>query len=407
VQPGDTIWLRAGTYRGTFTSQLTGTAAAPIILRQYPGERATIDGTVTIMGAYTWYWGFEVMNSAPLSGSGLGIASYGDYIKLINLVVHDAPQSGIGFWSNGAGGEIYGTILYNNGRHYNLDHGIYTQNANGTKRLLDNVIFNNMAYGIHVYASSGSLKGYDIEGNTVFNNGGSNILVGGSTSAQGITVRDNMTLLGSWSTGVRLGYGAQNQDIVLTGNYFIGGWPALQFQTWSQATVSGNTFYATGPVVDFQSSTSNVTWGNNLHHRDPTAQAWLNNNQSYTLTGWEQVTGLGATDQAGVTQPTGVKTFVRPNAYEPGRGFVTIYNWDQLGSVAVDVSSVLAVGARYEVRNVQALLGGPVLSGTYGGGTLTLPMAAVPSPLPIGSGLVTPPSTGPAFQVFLITTIPS
>ena len=158
--------------------------------------------------------------------------------------------------------------------------------------------------------------------------------------------------------------------------------------------------------MDFQSSTSNVTWGNNLHHRDPTAQAWLNNNQSYTLTGWEQVTGLGATDQAGVTQPTGVKTFVRPNAYEPGRGFVTIYNWDQLGSVAVDVSSVLAVGARYEVRNVQALLGGPVLSGTYGGGTLTLPMAAVPSPLPIGSGLVTPPSTGPAFQVFLITTIP-
>src|SRR5207253_11021262 len=137
--------------------------------------------------------------------SGSGMTSFGNYIKRISLVVHDAPQNGIGFWADGAGGEIYGTILYNNGRHNNQDHGIYTQNAVGTKRLLDNVIFNNMAYGIHAYASSGSLIGFDIAGNTIFNNPGANILVGGFTSAQGITVRDNMTLL-SGGNGVLLGY---------------------------------------------------------------------------------------------------------------------------------------------------------------------------------------------------------
>jgi len=44
VQPGDTVWVRGGTYPGTFTSALTGTSAAPIIVRQYPGERAVLDG---------------------------------------------------------------------------------------------------------------------------------------------------------------------------------------------------------------------------------------------------------------------------------------------------------------------------------------------------------------------------
>ena len=73
VHPGDTIWLRGGTAPGApFTSNLNGTSASPIIVRQYPGERATIDGnyagdqnTLTIMGSYTWYWGFEIFNSDP------------------------------------------------------------------------------------------------------------------------------------------------------------------------------------------------------------------------------------------------------------------------------------------------------------------------------------------------------
>ena len=46
VHPGDTIWLRGGTYTGNFTSYLTGTASQPIIVKQYPGERAKLDGNV-------------------------------------------------------------------------------------------------------------------------------------------------------------------------------------------------------------------------------------------------------------------------------------------------------------------------------------------------------------------------
>ncbi len=44
VHPGDTIWLRGGRYVGTFRSFLTGSPSSPIKVRQYPGERATLDG---------------------------------------------------------------------------------------------------------------------------------------------------------------------------------------------------------------------------------------------------------------------------------------------------------------------------------------------------------------------------
>ena len=69
ARPGDVIWLHAGTYRGAFVSYLTGTEAAPIIVRQHPGERATIDsGTsasdaLTVLGGHTWFWGFEITSS--------------------------------------------------------------------------------------------------------------------------------------------------------------------------------------------------------------------------------------------------------------------------------------------------------------------------------------------------------
>ena len=71
VRPGDTIWLHAGTYPGVFRSTLTGTASGPIIVRQYPGERATIDGHLRVEGANVWFWGFEVMQSDPLGTASL------------------------------------------------------------------------------------------------------------------------------------------------------------------------------------------------------------------------------------------------------------------------------------------------------------------------------------------------
>jgi hypothetical protein len=121
---------------GTFTSYLTGTSSQPIVVRQYPGERATLDGNVNpsvsgsrdpvlkvhVFGGYTWYWGFEVTNSSPVRtdtvpctncrGDGMRVAARGT--KIINCVIHDAGQ-GFLFSSAAVNAEVYGNLDYYNG----------------------------------------------------------------------------------------------------------------------------------------------------------------------------------------------------------------------------------------------------------------------------------------------------
>ncbi|MEX2302092.1 MAG: hypothetical protein WD733_14230, partial [Bryobacterales bacterium] len=45
VNPGDVIWLRGGIYtlERTLASRLRGAEGRPILVRQFPGERATLD----------------------------------------------------------------------------------------------------------------------------------------------------------------------------------------------------------------------------------------------------------------------------------------------------------------------------------------------------------------------------
>jgi hypothetical protein len=100
---------------------------------------------------------------------------------------------------------------------------------------------------------------------------------------------------------------------------------------------------------------------------------------------------------------SGANVTVRPNAYERGRGHVVVYNWGKAGSVSADLSKVLTSGQRYTVHNVCNLSGNPVASGTYGGGSVTLSMATMAAPTPIGrSAKRRPPSCGGEFAVFLV-----
>ncbi|MCI0664585.1 MAG: hypothetical protein L0220_26290, partial [Acidobacteria bacterium] len=122
IRPGDTIWLHGGNYPGSFTSNLTGTSQAPITVRQFPGERAIIDGanssapTLTVNGAWTVYRGFEVINSNPdrVNTRPNGVMIYGPQTKFINLIVHDTGV-GMGFWTPAVDAEIYGCLIYRNG----------------------------------------------------------------------------------------------------------------------------------------------------------------------------------------------------------------------------------------------------------------------------------------------------
>ena len=319
VQPGDTIWVRGGTYAGTYHSYLEGTATSPVIVRTFPGEHAVIDGgnsnRVTIFiveGSYTWYWGLEIMSSyghrtstqagpAPsdiLYGAGIDIYQSGSHpgLKFINLIIHDT-RAGFGWWDEATDSEIYGSIIYYNGWQGSDDghgHGIYGQNPSGsTKKVTDSVVFSNFGEGMQFYASSVYVNNITLEGNTLLQNGigndyTRNVLVGGDHPAQNPNLISNYLYYGPGgpATGLKLGLsGSMCQNAILTGNYV-----ANRIQTFcSSMTISGNTFY--GSIEGF-------------------SQAQFPNNNYYS------------------SRPSGVKIFIRPNQYEFGRANITVFNWD-------------------------------------------------------------------------------
>jgi hypothetical protein len=101
----------------------------------------------------------------------------------------------------------------------------------------------------------------------------------------------------------------------------------------------------------------------------------------------------------------GTTIFLRRNLYERGRANLIVYNWDRLPSISVDVSSVLPRNRPFELRNAQDFLAPPVLSGTFTGQNLEVPMTNLTVArvnTPAGGALVTPPATGPVFNVFVL-----
>ena len=420
VTPGSTIWLRGGVYTNAadprgFASTLMGTPDAPIVVRQYPGERATVTNILFVTGAYTWFWGFEVTNPAPQQGVMHGVHLKGPGIKVINLVVHDATDDGIFIGPEAAGAEVNGSIVYNNGRTDNLTHGIYCKSHTGTLLLKDNIVFDNWAYGFHCYANDGPyIQNIDLEGNVAFNNyiwgvpSDADILVGGVFPASGITVNENYTYRTNFANTLSADIGSDvvaNQDLVCTNNYFIGGW--WRMGAWATATVTGNTLYnftSGGMVWTLGSDSSDERWSDNTLFGDPSAVVWRHDTTDVTtFDGWRTQNGFADPGTYAGSAPTGVKLVVRPNQYEPGRANIIVYNWAQQSTVSVDVSGILDRGDRYVVQNAEDFYGPPIASGIYKGQPLELPMVSITPPSPVGAVTAQPaPVTGPTFNVFVL-----
>jgi hypothetical protein len=408
VKPGDTIWLRGGTYaEPQFISRLTGTPEAPIIVRQYPGERATLDGagatpketeTLQLKGAYTWYWGFEITNSDPVrvvpgtcARNNAITLSSSTGLKLINLVIHDAGQ-GIGNSSAALDSEVYGTLIYNNGCVDSLrghGHGIYVQGLiTDSKKMIDNIIFNQTGTGIHGYGSkAASLDNFYLEGNVLFNNGvlaepgdfsgNRNILIGGGTPAK------NPTLVGNFgyypmkaprAANFTMGYKYGADNIVLKNNYIAGGLQTLQFACTQgpcqYGQISGNTII--GTVENVAGSPY------------PSEQ-----------------------DVSYLSPPSRIDIFVRPNRYEIGRSNIVIYNWEMQDSVFVDGAPLgLRVGDEYELRAAQSYFSGAV-TGVYNGSPIEVPMKDWAVAPPIGLLGAAPVSTFPQFGAFILQIKPA
>lgn len=418
IQPGDTVWLRGGTYRGDFRSSLRGTVERPVVVRETRGERATIDGRLDAYGAYTVFWGFEITQSDHRISAQRAVDVRGPGLRFVNLIVHDAAGSGIGFWMEGVDAEVYGCVIYNNGTRSSLDHGIYAINRDGRKSIRDNVVFNNFGYGIHVYGKpSQALNHFDIDGNTVFGSGTissadrakPNLLVGGEgIPAEDVTIANNVFYSGG-ETGVpnvRLGYDptADNAGLRLLGNTAIGGRPVVSLLRWRDVSARGNVFSGSCAIVEAADSTGDrVDWSGNSSLTSPRATAARPPRSSCPDVRPSRF-ALAGTGHVEAT-PKRAQVILRPNRYEPDRATVTVINWPMDSVVDVAVSQTLRPGDHYELRSVEQLFAPPMKSGRYTGGTLAISMRPVPAPPPAPPA-ITPSPAGPFFGVFLLQRVP-
>jgi len=434
-----------GTYVGTqqYTVTVSGNIGSgidnpdgKIIFRNYPGEKPKIDGTVRINGDYAWVWGLDIFNSDPVHqyvGTYNGVLC-GRGSKFINCLSHDSAKSG--FYLGGADapvmheGEVYGCLSYNNGVNENLDHGSYNHNGwtidTQRVRMRECGMWNNQAYGFHSYDFSANIYKFDHVGCIGFNNGTisstagktrPNLLLAAQTGiCDDVSYQDCFSYhkVSSDLGGAQFGLNtaSSNGKLVVSGCYLAGG--LYQFMSdvgarpFSEAHITNNKFVprlSNGRVLYTSGVISGYDWNGNTHYQDGSQALWLHNGNFFTFAGWKTATGLGgSTDVVTGSLRAITDIFIRPNAYEPGRGHIVVFNWALSSSVIVDLSTILPVGKPYEIHSFSDLQGAPLVSGVYSGGSVTIPMTGVTPINPLGPGRVytAPLVTAPEFDCFLV-----
>jgi hypothetical protein len=436
LKPGDVLLLHGGVYRGSFRSDLKGREGAPIVVRPAATERVTVqlapnpgsrEVAFYVYGEHARFESLEVACDHPkrtteLNGSWPAdlnrgsVEARGSHLQFINLVVHDLGN-GFGFWSTGTGGEIYGCLIYHNGWRgpdRGHGHGIYAQNETGVKRIEDNILFNHFGQGMQVYGSTkAALRGFRVIGNVSFNNGclsspgerSREIHVGGEAPLEDAAVDENMTYGG----GVMLGYpwGKLNRDASVARNYFAGGFSAYYQDRF---TFAENTVVAAGPLMQLglvgESSLGAARVDRNFYFAtetryQPFALALGEQRSTHDFAAW-QTRGFDKESSFHKGPPAEARVFVRPNKYVPGRAHVAVYNWPRLETVSVDLAGVLRPGQRYRIVSAQNFFGGDVISGTYDGKPIELPMKQVPVARPVGMPDYELPVTEPEFGAFVV-----
>lgn len=399
AEAGWQVWLRAGNYNYTAWKALVaaGTATAPIIYRPYPGEAVLIDGNgaadgFKLQGNYNELRGVEVTNTSTVGSEvPVNTASNVDLRpgpisstdgtvghKIINSLIHDVQQ---GFAGDGTN-EIYGNVTWNLSVDSEDDahgHSAYIRHGSpvdsGTKLVAENLFMSGgSGYGVHAYGEisqrftwRGNVNNYgnaiwwdsvgpDPANLTIEENFHSPI----STSQLGYRYYTNpnaATVTGNVFGPISM----RGRSLTMTGNRIIGAVtqnPSSADCDWSESTINDNDYYN---ETAFNSEPNGGCAGDSL--------SWAE---------W-QAFGHDATGSISASDPTGTWTYVRPNAYEAGRGHVIIYNWDEAATVNVDISSILSVGDRYQIFNAMRPLT-VIATGTYAGGNVSFDMSPVSNP---------------------------
>ncbi|MEM7246503.1 MAG: right-handed parallel beta-helix repeat-containing protein [Acidobacteriota bacterium] len=466
LAPGDTIWLHAGTYRGLFTSRISGTEAAPIHVRAQPGERVILEGpgesemVLSIESAHVWFQGFEVTSAATNRESaessswpsdialdgGIEIGrtpDSGTGVKLIHLTVHDTRQA-LSLWEQHEDGvtngdtEVHGCLFFHSGwiaPDRGHGHQIYTQNRTGTVTLEQNVVFGGFGYGLHAYGSDAAyVDNYLIRDNVFLNNGsladdppgypgvegGEDVLLGGARGSTGLTATGNVVWGNDQDGSFRLGFFTDdwNRDVVVTDNTIAGSVAAYYCE---DLTFRRNRLLSWAYLVHLElrdgmlPSPVGWDWDANEYVSDHLARVpwqpfgWVSDSASSgtVFPDWQAETGFDADSTYTDGVPTGTEIRWIDSVYDPDRSLLVAWNWDSLPSLSVDPGTRLSPGDSFRLRDAQDPLASPRISDVFTGAAVEIDMTAATAAQPSGWTLLPYVSSLPRLGVFILERVPT
>jgi hypothetical protein len=437
---GDIVWVHGGRYQARLTGNdyditVNGSAGNNIIFRNYNNEQATIDGssanaTLNIHGSYVTVWGLEITITNPTRTTpdvgqanpcAVSMSVYSPGCKIINCSIHDCSL-GLAAYKEAPDSEFHGNSLYYNGwigGDRNHGHGMYMQNLTGLKTIENNFVADNAAEGLQLYGSgSANVQGFRVNGNTVWNNGAwggpnyqYNFLLANGNPRQDNQFHENYSYFSPQSTtpGGDNAIGQYNDglDVQFKDSVFVGGYTTVESYDNATVTFTGNKVYhRVGEdlaMVKLTLGAGQTLTGYNWNNNQYFGGGYFKYSSLTDFNGWKAQTGRDANSTFTATAPTGKWVYVRPNKYETGRGNIIVFNWDKANAVDVDVSSVLSSGDIYEVRDAQNWYAAtPVSTGTYAGGTISIPMTGIVKPKLAGLQSLILINTYPEFGTLII-----
>lgn len=448
IQPGDTVWLRGGTYfpTATFPSSgstrlcwwqtVAGSSGNPVTYRSYTNEWAAIDriwGNVTSyvlfrdLEFYDSLKGYNLTNNMYPHGPWLHFSvSPGNETTWINCVIHDIDNgwsSSAGWWSSG---QVRGCIFWYVGWSV-WEHvcypapAVFSGNISGwnSQNVINNTVANLVCSG-NIMFGGGELESQNSSTDIQISAGYNNV-ISGNCSYRRLT---------DGTPGLALAGEADGSTVMtITGNLFAAPSPvALVGGSGGTINLVGNTVYASstnfaGAVLQFTMGGTAWVCDSNSYFctpgtvNSPNASVRFLDSQTYdTLAQWQAATGLDSHSTASSSSVPADSVTVIPNQDQPKRCNIAICNWSRQNSVTVNLSSILSAGDSYSLYSVQNYNGGavsgpsPIQTGTFNGTSIVVPMTGLTvAPVlygtntsPDGSQIVQPPPTSPEFGAFVV-----
>ena len=204
AKAGDTVLVRAGTYTEWASFEGAGSAGAPVVLSNYPGERPSITGRLRITGSYFRVSGFAFLGQTSANRSGTMIyVTGGRHVEITGNEIANAWTHGIYLDAGATDIAITRNWIHDNGTHAVYDHGIYWETARSGV-IANNLVTGNRANGMQLYPNADDVV---VTHNTVVGNGRFGIVVGGeSTTSDGNMIVNNVVAFNA-DYGIRTYWG--------------------------------------------------------------------------------------------------------------------------------------------------------------------------------------------------------